>query len=121
MSWGRNLFGDVKHIAAAAEAEAKKLAGYGDTFLNQMVATFESDLAKEVGRAFELGGQKLDDMGNALKALGLHIESSGHFSADGSGQMVLKVTSNVTPAALPEPIPDIVPDKPAEAPPPAKD
>jgi hypothetical protein len=99
MSWGRNLIGDVKHVVSAVEGAVKKELGFADNKVNIAVASFETGIAKALGEVFEAAGKKVDEAGNALTALGLHIESSGHFGPDGSGSGTIKITSAVIPAA----------------------
>jgi len=95
MSWGRNFIGDVKHVAKMGEAAIANALKSANNEVNVKVAALETELTKVLGEAFEASGKKVDALGNALTALGLHIESSGHFNADGSGSGTIKITSAV--------------------------
>jgi hypothetical protein len=106
MSWFRNLIGDVKHVAASVEKEAVTAVKNGDNAVNVKVAELEKDFVKKLGEGFEVAGKKVDELGNALNALGVHIESNGHFDAGGVGTATIKITSAITaaaPAVAPEP------------------
>ena len=74
---------------------------YGDNIVNVEAAKLEKGLCDILGNAFEQAGKKVDTLGNALTELGVHIESSGHFSPDGSGKMTLTITSAINPVVPP--------------------
>jgi len=99
MSWFRNAIGDIKHVVAKAEAEAKIIEQSTNSKLNKTVASFESKVLTAISEAFEMDGQKLDAEGRKLLALGVSVESRGHFSPDGQGDMTITIKSVMTPAA----------------------
>jgi uncharacterized protein (UPF0264 family) len=92
MRWYRNAIGDIKHVIAKAEADAKTVEQLADSKVQKVIARAECDVLKAIGESFEKDGQ-------ALRALGVSIESSGHFDPSGQGNMTITVKSVVTPAA----------------------
>jgi len=105
MSWNRNMIGDVKHVIAMIDDEGKKIIGRGESGVSTAMVALESGVAKVIGKSFESDGKKIDAAGNALTALGVHVESMGHFNFDGSGSCTIKISSTIGVAAKSEVLP----------------
>jgi hypothetical protein len=105
MSWGRNFIGGIKNVVVQAEIDAKRLLGYAENVGSEAqkhalaaehaLAEAEKETVRRLGLAFEAGG-------SVLYELGAHIESNGHFNADGTGTAMIKITTAAQLKPAPE-------------------